>query len=131
MSEPTGPAGPRDDTTLIAPTTGLALHYRDWGGAGRPILLLHGLASSARIWDFVAPLLRDRGRVVALDARGHGASAKPDTGYDYASIIADVAGAGQAPHPAPPPVVGPSWGGSGGPAHPAHEPARPRGGALD
>src|SRR4051794_30672736 len=105
----TGAAGPSDDTTLIAPTTGLAMHYRDWGGAGRPILLLHGLASSARIWDFVAPLLRDRGHVVALDARGHAASAKPDTGYDYATIIADVAGAVQALNLVPPVVVGHSW----------------------
>src|SRR5438552_915067 len=80
------------DGLLRAPTTGLALHYRDWGGAGRPIVLLHGLASSSRIFDLLAPLLRPYGRVVALDARGHGESAKPDDGYDFPSIVADVAG---------------------------------------
>lgn len=29
---------------------GLAFHYRDWGGHGRPIVLLHGLASTCHIW---------------------------------------------------------------------------------
>lgn len=28
---------------------GLPFHYRDWGGDGRPVLLLHGLASARRI----------------------------------------------------------------------------------
>ena len=45
-------------------TNGIRLHYRDWGGDGRPVVLLHGLASSCHIWDLVAPqlaqeLLRD------------------------------------------------------------------------
>ena len=57
--------------------------------APTPLLLLHGLASAARIWDLVAPILaRDR-RVVALDQRGHGRSEKPDTGYDFATLVAD------------------------------------------
>ena len=34
---------------------GLNLHYRDWGGSGPPIVLLHGLASTSHIWDLVAP----------------------------------------------------------------------------
>jgi pimeloyl-ACP methyl ester carboxylesterase len=76
------------------PAQGVAISYRDWGGpseaaAAVPLVLLHGLASSAWIWDLVAPILaRDR-RVVALDQRGHGRSDKPDTGYDFATIIAD------------------------------------------
>jgi pimeloyl-ACP methyl ester carboxylesterase len=54
-----------------------------------PLLLLHGLASASRIWDLVAPLLAQQRRVVALDQRGHGLSAKPDDGYDFATIVAD------------------------------------------
>src|SRR5438552_2562339 len=100
------------DATLTAPTTGLQLHYRDWGGSGQAILLLHGLASSARIWDLVAPLLARRGRVIALEARGHGLSAKPDDGYDYATIVADVAGAVDVLGLRRPVVVGHSWGAS-------------------
>lgn len=70
---------------------GVRLHYIEWGQQTdkTPLLLLHGLASAARIWDLVAPTLaRDR-RVVALDQRGHGQSEKPDHGYDFATMSAD------------------------------------------
>lgn len=71
--------------------SGVALHYRDWGGptTALPLLLLHGLASASRIWDLVAPVLARERRVVALDQRGHGLSEKPDTGYDFATIVGD------------------------------------------
>jgi pimeloyl-ACP methyl ester carboxylesterase len=113
------------DRTLTTPTTGLLLHYRDWGGAGQPIVLLHGLASSARIWDLVAPRLTRSGRVIAVDQRGHGLSAKPDDGYDYTSIVADVAGLVQALDLAPPVVVGHSWGASVALAYAAATPGCP------
>ena len=73
-------------------TTGTAvqLHYVDWGGEGAPVLLVHGLGSTLHIWDLVAPLLTAGRRVVALDLRGHGLSEKPDHGYDFATIAADV-----------------------------------------
>lgn len=72
----------------------LRMRAREWApgeGAGDapPLLLLHGLASSAVIWDLAAPRLAETRRVVALDQRGHGLSEKPDTGYDFASIVAD------------------------------------------
>lgn len=71
----------------------IRLRYREWapadGEEATPLLLLHGLASSARIWDLVAPTLARNRRVVALDQRGHGLSDKPDSGYDFASIVAD------------------------------------------
>ncbi|TCP56708.1 pimeloyl-ACP methyl ester carboxylesterase [Tamaricihabitans halophyticus] len=44
----------------------------DFGGSGRPILLLHGLMGRARTWWSVAQWLTDYGHVVALDARAHG-----------------------------------------------------------
>jgi pimeloyl-ACP methyl ester carboxylesterase len=95
---------------------GLRLHYRRWSPAEPPpdlppILLLHGLASAARIWDFVAPLLAGRGYVVtALDQRGHGESDKPDTGYDFATIIADDAAALKTLAIERPIIAGHSWG---------------------
>ena len=69
-----------------ASANGLRLHYRDWGGSGQPLVLLHGLASTCRIWDLVAPILAEDFSVVALDQRGHGLSDKPDHGYDFASV---------------------------------------------
>jgi hypothetical protein len=56
-----------------------------------PFLLVHGLASNARLWDGVAQHLAQRGhRVVAVDQRGHGRSSKPDDGYDMATVADDL-----------------------------------------
>jgi pimeloyl-ACP methyl ester carboxylesterase len=78
------------------------------------MVLLHGLASSAHTWDALAPLLAPTFRVVALDERGHGESAKPDTGYDLATFVADLAGVLEALRPSlgdeRPIVIGHSWG---------------------
>jgi pimeloyl-ACP methyl ester carboxylesterase len=68
------------------------LNFRliDWGGSGEWLVLLHGLASQAHIWDLVAPHLTDAFRVIAIDQRGHGLSDKPDSGYDFATITSDL-----------------------------------------
>jgi pimeloyl-ACP methyl ester carboxylesterase len=85
---------------------------RDWGGPAdaRPILLVHGLASNARIWDLLAPLLAGEFRVAAIDQRGHGLSTKSSGGYDSATIAGDLAGAIAALGWVRPLVVGHSWG---------------------
>jgi len=56
---------------------GVRLQARSWpGGTGRPVLLVHGLSSNARLWDEVAARLAAADHpVVAVDLRGHGASA--------------------------------------------------------
>jgi pimeloyl-ACP methyl ester carboxylesterase len=92
--------------------TGIELSYRDWGGSGPPMLLLHGLGSTHRIWDLAAPLLAERFRVVAYDQRGHGLSDKPGEGYDLDTMSADLRGLVEALGIGPGYVVGHSWGGS-------------------
>ena len=89
---------------------GLPFHYRDWGGRGRPVLLLHGLASTCHIWDLVAPLLAEDSRVVALDQRGHGQSAQVDDGYDFATVSGDAAAFIGSLEWDRPVIVGHSWG---------------------
>lgn len=71
---------------------GVALHVRRWSGAGAtPMVLVHGLASNARLWDGVAGGLAAQGHpVAAVDLRGHGRSSKPDAGYDLATVADDV-----------------------------------------
>jgi len=48
------------------------VHYLDFGGAGRPIVLVHGLGGSALNWLSVGEPLSALGRVYAVDLAGHG-----------------------------------------------------------
>lgn len=68
---------------------------RDELGAGDPLVLLHGVASSRRIWHrVVAPLARGR-RVLAVDVPGFGESAPAGPGFDLDAVAdALVAGLG-------------------------------------
>ena len=98
---------PTDEWTRYG---GLRMHIRKWGGEGRPVVLLHGLASTCRIWDFVAPILARDFAVIAVDQRGHGDSGKPDHGYDFASVGGDVAAMLEGRGIERPVLVGHSWG---------------------
>jgi pimeloyl-ACP methyl ester carboxylesterase len=61
------------------------------GGVATPVLLVHGLSSNARMWDGVAERLAAAGHpVAAVDQRGHGLSAKPSDGYDFATLTGDL-----------------------------------------
>ena len=106
---------------------GLRFHYRDWGGSGQPIVLVHGLASTSHIWDLVAPVLNRGFRVVALDQRGHGETDKPDTGYDFATVAGDLHRFNEALGIERPLLVGHSWGGNVALECAATSPLVPRG----
>lgn len=53
------------------------------GGAGPPLLLLHGHPQTSAIWHRVAPALARRHTLVAADLRGYGDSAKPPGTPDH------------------------------------------------
>lgn len=56
-------------------SSGLKLHYLDWGNSSAPLLILvHGMWDHAHSWDFIAEHLSKKWHVVALDLRGHGDS---------------------------------------------------------
>lgn len=55
------------------------------GGAGPPVLLLHGFPETRACWRRIAPRLAERFTVVAADLRGYGASSKPPGGRDHAA----------------------------------------------
>ena len=89
------------------------LAIREWNGAGRDFLLVHGLASNAKTWDLVAGVLCAAGHhVVAVDQRGHGQSDKPESGYGFADVTADLAALIDATGLDLPIVAGQSWGGN-------------------
>ena len=106
---------------------GLRLSYWDWGGSGQTALLIHGLASTHHTWDLVAPILTRDFRVVALDQRGHGESDKPETGYDFATVVSDLNGAIQALGLGAPIIAGHSWGGNVAVEHAATFPDETKG----
>lgn len=66
------------------------LHYEDYGH-GAPVLLVHGLGSSTRDWEYQVPELARHYRVIALDVRGHGRSDKPRERYSIQGFAEDVA----------------------------------------
>jgi pimeloyl-ACP methyl ester carboxylesterase len=74
------------------------------------LLLHHGLASSQRIWDLMLPRLTRTFRVVTYDARGHGRSAKPASGYGFDRTVEDARAVIRAASLRRPIVVGHSWG---------------------
>ncbi|MBX9700780.1 MAG: alpha/beta hydrolase [Acetobacteraceae bacterium] len=55
------------------------------GGAGPPLLLLHGNPQTHAMWHRVAPALARRFTVVAPDLRGYGFSSKPPVSIDHAA----------------------------------------------
>ena len=76
-------------------------------------VLVHGLASNARLWDGVAVRLAELGHpVVAVDQRGHGGSSKPDTGYDIPTVAGDLGELIERLGLDRPIVAGQSWGGN-------------------
>jgi pimeloyl-ACP methyl ester carboxylesterase len=75
---------------------GLEIAYVD-EGEGEPILLIHGFGSNLAVnWrstGWIDTLLRDGRRVIAMDVRGHGNSAKPrDTALYRPTLLAGDAG---------------------------------------
>jgi pimeloyl-ACP methyl ester carboxylesterase len=109
------PPSPLEDDEVRLPD-GTRLAVRGAAGPQRPFLLVHGLASNARLWDGVARRLVDAGHeVVAVDLRGHGLSDRPAHGHgtgqaaaDLAAVAATLGLVGERE----PISVGQSWGGN-------------------
>lgn len=98
---------------MVEVADGVCLCARVTRGEQVPFLLVHGLASNARLWDGVAHRLAAAGHtVVAVDQRGHGQSSKPDDGYDFATVVADLVALIDSLGLDRPIAVGQSWGGN-------------------
>lgn len=102
-----GPVAGGFDVDL--PGNGVRLRATRWPGAGTPVLLLHGLASTRHIWDLVVAGLSGL-PMVAVDQRGHGESECPEGPYDGQSVVADLLTALDAVGLSRVVVAGHSWG---------------------
>src|SRR6202158_4327954 len=72
-----------------AEVNGTRIHYVE-GGKGTPVLLLPGWPETW--WEFhkIMPELAKHHRVIAVDLRGMGGSAKPGSGYDKKNMAKDI-----------------------------------------
>jgi haloacetate dehalogenase len=59
--------------------------YAQVGGAGPPLLLLHGFPQTHLMWHAVAPRLAGRYTVVAADLPGYGDSLRPPVSEDHSA----------------------------------------------
>ena len=107
------PANPLIQRVPVADGVRLtALDWRPDGEVAGPVfVLVHGLASNARLWDGVALALQAAGRrAISIDQRGHGRSDKPDDGYDMATVVNDLRTLLDVLELDRPVVAGQSWG---------------------
>jgi non-heme chloroperoxidase len=69
---------------------GVKLEVVDWGGSGRPVVLLAGLGANAHTFDKFAVRLTSSYHVYGITRRGFGASSVPASGYSADRLGDDV-----------------------------------------
>jgi non-heme chloroperoxidase len=81
---------PRHLTVRLA--NGLHIDVRESGDpAGIPLILMHGVSDTHLSWRPFAAELPANIRAIAITQRGHGASSKPQEGYDASAFAGDLA----------------------------------------
>jgi pimeloyl-ACP methyl ester carboxylesterase len=89
---------------IVLPDSAIEIALLDWGGEGPLALLHHATGFCAGVWGPVAERLSEHYRVIAMDARGHGDSSKPEGAdcYHWEFFGRDVLGVAEvlaAEHP--------------------------------
>lgn len=76
---------------FVSLSTGVRMEYVEQGPAdGEPLIFLHGVTDSWHAFERVLALLPSTIRAFAVSQRGHGDSSRPDSGYTFADMSADV-----------------------------------------
>jgi non-heme chloroperoxidase len=94
---------------MIPVEKNVTLEVLDWGGTGRPLVLLSGLGDTAHVFDTFAPKLATRYHVYGITRRGFGASSAPSpeiASYAVERLGGDVLAVINALHLEHPVVVG-------------------------
>ena len=92
-------------------TNGIRMNYVRTGRSGTSVVLLHGLMGSGECWTPLARAIQGEFDVVMPDARGHGQSSAPLSGYSYDHLAGDVLGLVQGLQLTRPVLIGHSMGG--------------------
>ncbi len=82
------------------------------GGAGPPVVLLHGPGESAPNWRWVIPQLVETHRVIAPDLPAHGSTAAPDDGLGAERVLGWLGALIERTCDSPPALVGHVLGGA-------------------
>src|SRR5437773_3351624 len=83
--------GPSPHTTrFVIVEKGVRLEVLDWGGSGRPLVLLAGGGDTAHIFDDFAPKLTPSFHVYGITRRGFGESGFSSAGYGADRLGDDV-----------------------------------------
>ena len=78
-------------TDIVIDSGGVRLAVRDFGGAGVPVVLVHGHFGNLAEYDLLGPLLSEHARVVAYDQRGQGWSERGPIGLaEFADDLAAI-----------------------------------------
>lgn len=91
---------------------GIKIHYHRTGGNGPSMVLAHGFSDNGLCWMGIVPALQDDYDVIMYDARGHGLSDAPETGYSTDDRVEDLVGLIQALELEKPILMGHSMGAS-------------------
>lgn len=98
--------------SAFAEANGVRIHYWRTGGEKPVIVMSHGITDSGLDWSSLAKALEADYDVIMYDARGHGLSDKPETGYSIENHVADLKGLVDALGIASPILMGHSMGGA-------------------
>ena len=87
-------ADPSPHKQLLIPVAdSVRLEVLDWGGTGRPLVLLAGMGDTAHVFDKFAPKLTAKYHVCGVSPRGFGVSSKPEfvtANYNAARLGDDI-----------------------------------------
>jgi pimeloyl-ACP methyl ester carboxylesterase len=92
---PPTPQLPSGTVSHYATLNGARIWYAQWGNTRQrtPVLLLHGGYANSNYFGYLIPFLVEHGyRVIAMDSRGHGRSARTNAPYSYELMASDVVG---------------------------------------
>jgi non-heme chloroperoxidase len=78
------------EVQLVAVDKNVRLEVLDWGGTGRPVVMLSGLGNTAHVFDTFARKLTPSYHVYGITRRGFGDSSAPDSGYGADRLGDDV-----------------------------------------
>ncbi|MBV9827927.1 MAG: alpha/beta hydrolase [Alphaproteobacteria bacterium] len=88
-SLPPTPTLPQTAQRGLAEVNGIKIWYASFG-AGEPVILLHGGLANADYWGNQVRALQQHYRVIVMDSRGHGRSARDERPYGYDLMASDV-----------------------------------------